>query len=230
MDNYKKKLKEWYNSIADRYDSWGERDKECAVGELTEEIKQFNKFLDLISISPNTKILDVGTGTGIYLLEILKRGGEGFGIDISDRMLDILRKKIEHTRKAKQINELKVGEAAKLEYPDNFFDIIICMGVFDYYHFNKVRIFLREMIRVGKNEAYIIVDFPNIHNKKVYEFQEKERSIGHEVHIHKTEEIIKFLKLCRLEILAKHNAGIEIQFLLKIKKNDTPRTEVRGIF
>jgi len=209
MNKYRQKLKEWYDKTADRYDTWCEREGEFNSESTSIEIKKFNVLLDKIDITPDFKILDIAAGTGNYLIEALKHGGEGYGIDISENMLKVLKNK-----NIKAIKEIKIGDASKLDFDSNFFDLIICIGLFDYYDFKDIKIFLNEMQRVAKKECKFIVDFPNINNKKTFEFQEKERAVGHEVYIHKPEEIDKFLINLGFNILAKHEAGIEVQYLI----------------
>lgn len=214
MDRNTKKLKDWYEQIAERYDSWGTREGEFSAAPISEELIQFNKLLDKVKIS-DAKILDVATGTGIYLIEALKRGGVGYGIDISKNMISVLKKKIKDSPLASRVN-VRIGNAAKITFKE-MFDLILCIGLFDYYDFDEVKIFLQKMKKVAKKDCRFIVDFPNKNKEETYLFQEKERSIGHEVFIHDTQEIILFLKKEGFNILAKQDAGIEIQFLLKLK-------------
>ena len=217
MKQYKLKLKKWYDSTAENYDNWGENEGEFLVGDKDEEIKQFNKILDEIKINKNSKILDIGTGTGRFLIEAVKRFGVGYGIDFSSKMLNVFKKKINKLKISDKIIELKVGDALSIKYPDNTFDLILCMGVFDYYGFFDVKKFLDEMKRVAKNECFFIVDFPNKENKETFEFRNKERSVGHEVFIHEYKDICNFLEENGFNILITKKAEIEIQFLLEIK-------------
>src|SRR3989344_2813718 len=214
MDYYTKKLKDWYEQIAERYDSWGTRDGEFSVAPISEEVIQFNKLLDKVKLSDG-KILDVATGTGTYLIEVLKRGGVGYGIDISKNMISVLKKKIKNSHLESRIN-VKIGNAAEITFKERF-DLILCIGLFDYYDFDEVKVFLQNMKKVAKKDCQFIVDFPNKNKKETYTFQEKERSVGHEVFIHKPEEILSFLKKQVFNILAQQEAGIETQFLLKLK-------------
>lgn len=218
MKSYKLKLKEWYDQTAERYDSWGDREGEYSSESKPVEIISFNQLLDRIEIKNNAKILDIATGTGIYLLEVLKRGGIGYGIDISSKMIDQLKRKIELLGLKNRIRKIITGDAEKLNFVDNFFDIIICIGMFDYYSLAQSKVFLNEMKRVLKRSGKIILDFPNKNNKEVYEFQKKERSVDHEVFIYEKAKLIKFLEENNFKILQSQEAGIEIQFILEIKK------------
>jgi MPBQ/MSBQ methyltransferase len=218
MDPYKLKLKKWYDSTAERYDSWGDREGEYSSESKPIEIINFNQLLNLIEIKNNAKILDIATGTGTYLLEVLKRGGIGYGIDISSKMIDQLKRKIESRGLKNRMGKVITGDAEKLNFLDNFFDIIICIGMFDYYSLDQSKIFLKEIKRVLKRNGKIILDFPNKNNKEIYEFQKKERSVGHEVYIYEKTKLIEFLEKNNFKILKSKEAGIEIQFLLEIKK------------
>ena len=218
MSNYKSKLEEWYDSTAERYDSWGSREGEYSSQTKSLEIAKFNEILSLIKIKENTKILDVATGTGIYLIEALKKGGVGYGVDISKSMLEQVKKKIIKFKLKSKVIKIIKGDAEKLPFHSDFFDIVICIGMFEYYPLVKVKAFLEEIKRVLKKEGNLIVDFPNNNNKEVYEFQKKERSAGHEIHIYEKGKINEFLKHMGFRIIKSNCAGIEIQFLLKLVK------------
>ncbi|MBU4284612.1 MAG: class I SAM-dependent methyltransferase [Nanoarchaeota archaeon] len=218
MSNYKSKLEEWYDSTAERYDSWGSREGEYSSQTKSLEIAKFNEILSLIKIKENTKILDVATGTGIYLIEALKKGGVGYGVDISKSMLEQVKKKIIKFKLKSKVIKIIKGDAEKLPFHSDFFDIVICIGMFEYYPLGKVKTFLEEIKRVLKKEGNLIVDFPNNNNKEVYEFQKKERSAGHEIHIYEKGKINEFLKHMGFRIIKSNCAGIEIQFLLKLVK------------
>lgn len=218
MDKYKEKLKEWYEITAEKYDTWGDREGEYSSESRSIEIQRFNALLDLIEIGSKTRILDVATGTGMYLIESLKRGGVGYGVDISKNMLEQFKKKINQIKIKGKIKDIKEGDAEQLSFQPDFFDVVICIGLFDYYPLKGVRKFLKEIRRVLKRNGKLIVDFPNMENKAVYEFQEKERSVGHDVYICNKDKLINFLNENDFRILKYHDAGIEVQFLLRVKK------------
>lgn len=48
-------------------------------------------FLTLLQVRPGDSVLDLGSGSGILLLESVRRGATGIGIDISQRALDFAR-------------------------------------------------------------------------------------------------------------------------------------------
>ena len=73
------------------------------------------------------KILDIGTGTGFIALLLAEMGHEVTGIDIAEDMLKQAQKKFEKL----QMNvQLLLGDADKLPFEDETFDIVINRHVF----------------------------------------------------------------------------------------------------
>lgn len=80
---------------------------------------------NIATIQPKS-ILDVATGTGDFAIEALKIEPEKItGIDISEGMLEIGRKKIKEAGYDKSII-LEYGDSENLKYQDNTFDAITC--------------------------------------------------------------------------------------------------------
>jgi ubiquinone/menaquinone biosynthesis C-methylase UbiE len=53
-----------------------------------------NSILNLVSATPDTAFFESGIGTGRIALPIVQRGYSYTGIDISEKMLDELRRKL----------------------------------------------------------------------------------------------------------------------------------------
>jgi len=206
----KRKLKSWYNKTANRYDTWGQ-----SVGEFSTETgdKEFRSFVNLVKIRPKERVLDIGTGTGRYLLYASKQGAICYGIDISENMLKTLRLKA----KALGLNfpNTKVGSAERLPYPDSFFDWVFCIGVFDYYPISFVRSVLKEINRVLKKGGKAIIDFPNKKSKGTYLFSKAEKSIGNKVYLYDDTVLVDTIRRENFRINKKKRAGIELQFLIE---------------
>lgn len=67
----------------------------------------------------NSKILDIGCGSGRTTFLLHEKGFEVIGIDITPEMIDIA-KKIANSQKL-QI-DFRVGDTTELDFPDNYFD------------------------------------------------------------------------------------------------------------
>ncbi|NLE35682.1 MAG: bifunctional demethylmenaquinone methyltransferase/2-methoxy-6-polyprenyl-1,4-benzoquinol methylase UbiE [Bacteroidales bacterium] len=100
-------------------------------------------------------ILDVATGTGDLAIEALRLGAEKVtGIDLSTRMLEEGRRKIEKKGYSERI-ELFRGDAARTGFADNAFDAV--MSAFGVRNFENTLAGLTEMCRVIKPGGMIMV-------------------------------------------------------------------------
>lgn len=102
------------------------------------------------------RILDVATGTAdmALLLNQIISPNEIIGIDISEGMLEIGRKKISNLGKDHNIR-LEKGDCEDLHYPDNQFDAItVAFGVRNFEDLEKG---LHEMLRVLKPAGKLVV-------------------------------------------------------------------------
>lgn len=111
---------------------------------LVEEILKF----------PGGKILDVGCGNA-NLFGLLPNGKyELHGIDFSENMI------LEAKNNCRVEASFSVGDAEKLPFEDDTFDIIVCNASFHHYvHPNEV---LREMHRVLKDGGKLLIGDPYI--------------------------------------------------------------------
>ncbi len=113
------------------------------------------KIID--SISPKN-ILDIATGTGdIAIMFAEKTSAEKIiGLDISEGMLNVGRKKISNKKLDKKI-EMIVGDSEKLPFKDNHFDAItVSFGV---RNFETLENGLAEILRVLKpNGKFVILE------------------------------------------------------------------------
>jgi len=102
------------------------------------------------------RVLDVGCGPGVMVQELVNLGYECWGIDVSSKMVEECRNNFGHIAQA----HFSVGDATRLDFPDNFFDAVVCMGVID--HTEDSEASLREMARVVKSNGRLLISFPNL--------------------------------------------------------------------
>lgn len=116
--------REFFNSVADKWDNMCNHD----------EIK-IKKILDLIGIKENSKILDIGTGTGVlipFLLDRIGKTGKITAIDISDKMIEIAKKKF----KAENLTFIN-ADVLKHDIERNYYDLAICYSMFPHFEDKK---------------------------------------------------------------------------------------------
>ncbi len=104
------------------------------------------------------KVLDVGCGPGIMVRDLINLGYEFWGIDASSRMIDECHNNFEEINQA----HFLVGNATRIDFPDQYFDTVICTGVID--HIQAYELALKEMLRVLKKDGSLLIAFPNLHS------------------------------------------------------------------
>ena len=101
------------------------------------------------------KLLDVACGTGDFSIAASQAGvSRIIGIDISEKMLEIGRKKVEAAGLAAKI-DLRYGDSERMEFADETFDAVtVAFGVRNFEH---LEIGLKEMYRVLKQEGKVVI-------------------------------------------------------------------------
>ena len=110
---------------------------------------------ELKSLKPRI-ILDVATGTGDFAFEAITilQPEKVIGVDISEGMLEIAKKKI-HERRLEHVFSVQTGDSEGLQFDDNHFDAItVAFGVRNYENLEKG---LADMFRVLKPGGKMVV-------------------------------------------------------------------------
>lgn len=107
---------------------------------------------DHYGIKPGDKILDVGCGKGFLLHDftLVVPGVEIYGLDISQYAIDNAKEEVR--------DRLQAGDATKLPWPDQHFDLVYSLNTLHNLHCYDLDPALREIERVGKNNKYICVE------------------------------------------------------------------------
>lgn len=133
-----KEVKEQYNSIASEWNA----SRPFPSGVKMKQIARLKK---------GQKVLDLGCGNGLVAGEIIARGVKYYGIDISNGLIKVARKKYNQEIKSGVV-QFKVGDACKkLPYQNNFFDAAVSFAVLHHIPSDDKRLkFLQELRRVLK--------------------------------------------------------------------------------
>lgn len=119
-----------------------------------------NKALKLAGYVKGKKILDIGCGSGVFMIDFANRGAYVAGVDYSQKMLDIAKKELNTFKIPKKKYILKKADATKLPFGHNEFDLILATGLTDYLTDKEDQVFLQEAARVLKKSGTLIVSFP----------------------------------------------------------------------
>lgn len=145
----KQQIARMFNSISPRYD---------LLNHLLSVGVDFYWRKKAISTLKDTKpklILDVATGTGDFAVEALSLKPEKIiGVDISEGMLAIARKKLKEKGLEDRIT-LQVGDSENLPFPENMFDaVIVAFGV---RNFENLEEGITDMLRVLKPGGKVVI-------------------------------------------------------------------------
>jgi demethylmenaquinone methyltransferase/2-methoxy-6-polyprenyl-1,4-benzoquinol methylase len=119
------------------------------------DVKWRKKVLKLVAAKNPETVLDIATGTGDLAILMAESGAKKItGIDISDGMLDIGRKKVARLLLNNHIELLKGDSEAIKADPDTFDAITVAFGV---RNFENLELGLREIKRVLKPGGMLVV-------------------------------------------------------------------------
>src|SRR5258706_8595495 len=112
---------------------------------------------DLLKGENRDQLLEVGVGSGVFIPELLKYANQVTGIDIHE---------IYHGVQTMLMNEridlgrvcLKKGSVLNIPFPDNSFDIVVCVSVLE--HFVNPLPAIKELVRVMKPQGILALGFP----------------------------------------------------------------------
>lgn len=117
-------------------------------------IEQREAVIKLLELQPGENVLDVGSGPGFLasaMAERVGRAGEVCGVDISQELLALA---VERYRAQAQLKFLR-ADAAKLPFPDAYFDVVVITQVLEY--LQDVRPALLEMQRVLRPGGRVLI-------------------------------------------------------------------------
>lgn len=134
-----------YDSVTEQFDYFTER--------LTRPLAA--RMVELAEISPNEKILDVGTGTGVVALQAARTAAKTVcGIDLSREMLAKAEEKARQL-KVEQKVKFRRMDAEALDFENEKFDAAV--SLFALLHFPNPLTALREIFRVLRPDGRLVI-------------------------------------------------------------------------
>ena len=118
-----------------------------------------NNLCEFYALPEEAKILDIGCGKGFFLYDLMKLKPmfEVKGIDISKYAIENSKPEIKEN--------LIVGNATQLPWPDNYFDLAVSFNTLHNLYTFELEKALKEMERVGKNKYLCVESYRNENEK-----------------------------------------------------------------
>jgi ubiquinone/menaquinone biosynthesis C-methylase UbiE len=207
MITQKRNLQRWYNKTGPVYDTqFGNED----------HLQEMAGIERLVFDLHASKVLSVGTGTSEDA-RLLTTGKDlsYFGVDIAREMLIAAREKLDRIDSGRTYH-LVQADAVNLPFPDAFFDLLLCIGVMEYFPIDYVsEIMLAEFNRVTRRSAFLIIDFPVSSTPQAEDFKKKSEGVGTKVYLYDLPKLKRILQDSKLEIVKHQVAAWENQFVLR---------------
>lgn len=132
---------------AERYERWFYTPLGALVDAWEKEV-----LFPLLGTVAGDRVLEVGCGTGSYVLPLAQRGAEAVGLDRSAERLRVAQRKSRPTGLALLLVR---GQAESLPFPDNAFDRVLCVTVLEF--LPQPRLAVAEMWRVLKPSGVLVI-------------------------------------------------------------------------
>jgi len=130
--------KEFFNNMADKWDTFCQHDKE-----------KIEKIIALSDVQKNSRILDVGTGTGVLISYLLETAPSKItAIDISENMISMAKQKCNDERVAFIVEDV-------MKYKEEGFDYIFLYSV--YPHFPDKEALFTQLEKILNDNGKIII-------------------------------------------------------------------------
>ena len=144
--------KTWYEIYIDEINEKG-----SISNYVNNKIKTKKNLIDLIKkYSPNKKIIEAGSGTGILSTYLASLGFDSVAIDIDKDILN-LSKKIAKEYGAKNKPKFMIDSILKLNYKNNEFDVSFSNGVLEHFSDKEIIKTIKKQLKIANT---VIVGIP----------------------------------------------------------------------
>lgn len=121
-----------------------------------------------LDLKPDSRLLDVGCGTGRHILELSRYEGTFVGLDMSDedlkKMRYLLALAAQEGRLVANVH-IAQGDGMSLPFEDNEFDHVICTETLE--HVDDDEAMLRDLIRVLRPGGVLVVSVPDEYSERL---------------------------------------------------------------
>lgn len=148
----------WVKNNSSLYSAVGRPTNDSELEIITRNI------IKKLILNKENKLLDVGCGSGVFLLKLKSFVKSVSGVDFSKEMIDIAKESIRD-------GNFYVSTSDNLPFDDNLFDRVLCYSVFHYFPNKKcARDTIMELTRVCSSGGYIYIG--DVPSKRHYKMRE----------------------------------------------------------
>ena len=194
-------LRSYYQKSASDYDAF--------LGEEL-SLEETKSFLSLIPEDYHDPLLDVASGTGRISREMSVRGLYYVGLDISDSMLLILRKKTPMLDA-----DLVCASATDLPFKRLGIPFVTCFGVTGYFDAKTQHRLMSEISKVASPEGRVVIDFLRPSTKPSKLIQSEEAEEGNRVYLLRLSGVRERMRQSKFKIINNRKTPRQVQFLLR---------------
>ncbi|WP_066502838.1 class I SAM-dependent methyltransferase [Abyssisolibacter fermentans] len=136
-----------FDKEATHYDSW----YKTKLGSFVDQVES-DCAMSLFEVKKDSKILDIGCGTGNFSIRLAQAGAKVVAIDISDEMLSIAKQKAEDLNLDIEFYNMDVYN---LKFTENTFDGVFSSAAFEF--IKEPSKAMDEIFRVVKKDSSILI-------------------------------------------------------------------------
>jgi SAM-dependent methyltransferase len=126
---------------------WGARAEDWATSEK-QQVPTYAAAIDRVGLEAGKAVLDIGCGTGVFLRLVADRGARAMGVDASEALVEIARRRVPDA-------DVRVGEMQALPFEEDSFDLVT--GFNSFFFAEDMVAALREAARVAKPGAAVVI-------------------------------------------------------------------------
>lgn len=130
--------------------------------------------LEMLKSMHFARLMDLGCGSGAYLEAKKQSECAYFGLDFSGSMIEVAQERATQMGMKKGVF-LEEGDVESTPYPDNFFDVVLAIGLIEY--FENPDGLINEIKRILKKDGILIIQ-SFVQNRYVHSLNGMWRVIG----------------------------------------------------
>jgi SAM-dependent methyltransferase len=134
---------------------WGSRPAHWALSE-DQQTPTYEAALRRVDLRAGQLVLDIGCGAGAFLRLVAARGGRPYGVDASEALLELARRRLPGA-------ELCAADMEALPHEDDTFDLVTGFNAF--FFADDIVAALREAGRVAKRGAPVVIQVWGPHER-----------------------------------------------------------------